>query len=88
MDFFDNMYWRIWQNSKRLNQYRQCQSLDDYSGTFKLLGIQNSLHKSERYIYNFTQKIEKIQRLLGDWSLRNMIVCHLQISELSCQRTN
>jgi hypothetical protein len=29
LDFFDNMYWRIWQNSKRLNQYRQCQSLDD-----------------------------------------------------------
>jgi hypothetical protein len=29
LDFVDNMYWRIWQNSKRLNQYRQCQSLDD-----------------------------------------------------------
>ena len=42
------------------------------SGAFKLLGIQYSLHKSDRYIDNFTQKIEKIQRLLGDWSLRNI----------------
>ena len=44
----------------------------NHSGAFKLLGIQYSLHKSDRYIDNFTQKIEKIQRLLGDWSLRNI----------------
>ena len=43
-----------------------------HSGAFELLGIQYSLHKSDSYIDNFTQKIEKIQRLLGDWSLRNI----------------
>ena len=44
----------------------------NHSGAFKLLGIKYSLHKSDRYIDNFTQKIEQIQRLLGDWSLRNI----------------
>jgi hypothetical protein len=44
----------------------------NHSGAFKLLSIQYSLHKSDRYIDNFTQKIEKIQRLLGDWSLRKI----------------
>ena len=38
----------------------------NHLGAFKLLDIQYSLHKSDRYIDNFTQKIEQIQRLLGD----------------------
>jgi hypothetical protein len=43
-----------------------------HSGAFELLGIQYSLHKLDSYIDNFTQKIEQIQRLLGDCFLRNI----------------
>lgn len=44
----------------------------NHSGCFKLLGIQYSLSKQEKYIDNFTQNITKIKKLLKDWSLRNI----------------
>ena len=34
--------------------------------------MQYSIAKSDPYIDNFTQNIEKIKRLLSDWSLRNI----------------
>ena len=42
------------------------------SGSFKLLGIQYSLAKDDRYIDNYYSKLEKIKKLLNDWSLRNI----------------
>ena len=42
------------------------------SGSFKLLGIQYSLAKNDRYIDNYYLKLEKIKKLLNDWSLRNI----------------
>jgi hypothetical protein len=37
-----------------------------------LLGIQYSLSKDDRYIDNYYSKLEKIKKLLNDWSLRNI----------------
>jgi hypothetical protein len=50
------------------------------SGSFKLLGIQYSLAKDDRYIDNYYSKLEKIKKLLNDWSLRNI---SLLVSEFS-----
>jgi hypothetical protein len=44
----------------------------NHSGSFKLLGIQYSLAKDDRYIDNYYSKLEKIKKLLNDWSLRNI----------------
>jgi hypothetical protein len=46
----------------------------NHSGSFKLLGIQYSLAKDDRYMYidNYSSKLEKIKKLLNDWSLRNI----------------
>ena len=58
MDWGKTGLWRELQTNKPIKW--------SHSGAFKLLGIQYSLHKSDRYIDNFTQQIEQIQRLLGD----------------------
>ena len=44
----------------------------NHKGTFKLLSIKYSLIKNDKYIDNFTEKIEKVKRLLNDWSFRNL----------------
>jgi hypothetical protein len=46
----------------------------NHSGSFKLLGIKYSLAKDDRYMYidNYYSKLEKIKKLLNDWSLRNI----------------
>ena len=44
----------------------------NHSGSIKLFGIQYSLAKDDRYIYNYYSKLEKIKKLLNDWSLRNI----------------
>jgi hypothetical protein len=37
-----------------------------------LLGIQYSLAKDDKYIDNYYSKLEKMKKLLNDWSLRNI----------------
>ena len=44
----------------------------NHSGSFKLLGIKYSLAKPNLYLDNFTEKIEKVNRLLHDWSFKNL----------------
>ena len=44
----------------------------NHSGSFKLLGIQYYLAKDDRYIDNYYSKLEKIKKLLNDWSFRNI----------------
>jgi hypothetical protein len=45
----------------------------NHSGSFKLLGIQYSLAKNDRYIDNYYSKLEMIKKLLNDWSFRNIL---------------
>ena len=52
---------------------KQIQILEwNHSVSFKLLGIQYSLAKDDRYIDNYYSKLENIKKLLNDWSLRNI----------------
>ena len=44
----------------------------NHSGSFKLLGIQYYIAKDDRYTDNYYSKLEKIKKLLNDWSLRNI----------------
>ena len=43
-------------------------------GKFKVLGIKYDLNKTEFWADNFKEEIIKIEKLLGNWTLRNLSI--------------
>jgi hypothetical protein len=43
-------------------------------GKFKVLGIKYDLNKTEFWADNFKKKIITIEKLLGNWTLRNLSI--------------
>ena len=43
-----------------------------HEGKFKLLGIKYELLNADHFSVNFNEKLQSVQTLLSDWSLRNL----------------
>ena len=46
----------------------------NHSGIFKLLGIKYNFNKTDIYEDNFTEKLNKVKKLLQNWSFRNLSI--------------